>query len=244
METIPYREAVGSFMYLMVGARPDLAGLVRQVSRYLKNPGMAHWRAVQRGLKYLNETRHHGIVLGSSQFNDTAMDDILSAYIDADYGNCLDTKRSVSGFVTFLFGTSPTSWRSSLQKVITLSTTESKYVALASTVQEVLYIRTLLEELGYKPRQGTLVYEDNQSTIKITRNSEHHGRCKHVDIRFFFVQERNEGGYIQLEYCPTDNMAADALTRAIGPQKFSTLCDLMGITTKDEWIKTGRNKRH
>jgi hypothetical protein len=243
MEDIPYREAVGSFMYLMMGTRPDLAGLVRQVSRYLKNPGMAHWRAVLRGLKYLNGTREHGIMLGRSDINKNRMGDILSAYSDADYGNCADTKRSVSGFITYLFGTSPISWRSSLQKLVILSTTEAEYVALASTVQEVLYLRALLEELGYRQTQGTLIYEDNQSTIKVAKNPEHHGRCKHIDIRFFFVQERNQGGYIRLEYCPTDRMVADPLTKAIGPQKFSKLCELMGVTTKNEWKDTEKNKK-
>jgi hypothetical protein len=87
MERIPYREAIGSFKYLMMGTRPDLAGLVRQVSRYLKNPGMAHWRAEQRGLKYLNGTRAYGIVLGRKDISREGMGDILSAYSDADYGN-------------------------------------------------------------------------------------------------------------------------------------------------------------
>lgn len=243
MSPIPYQEAVGSFMYLMMGTRPDLAGLVRQVSRYLKNPGMAHWRAVQRGFKYLNGTQRHGIVLGQLGISTEKMGDVLSAYSDADYGNCLDTKRSVSGFITFLFGTSPISWRSSLQKLVTMSTTEAEFVALASTVQEVLYLRAFLEELGYKQTRGTLIYEDNQSTIKVAKNPEHHGRCKHIDLRFFFVQERHKGGYIRLEYCPTDKMAADSLTKAIGPQKFSKLCELMGLTTMEEWIAIGKNNK-
>jgi hypothetical protein len=171
------------------------------------------------------------------------MGDILSAYSDADYGNCIDTKRSVSAYITYLFGTSPISWRSSLQKLVTLSTTEAEYVALASAVQEVLYLRALLEELRYKQTKSTLIYEDNQSTIKIARNPEHHGRCKHIDLRFFFVQERNEGGYIRLQYCPTDKMAADGLTKAIGPQKFNQLIELMGMCTRIEWVHTGKNKK-
>ena len=116
------------------------------------------------------------------------MDGILTAYSDADYGNCLDTKRSVSAFVTFPFGSSPISWRSSLQKLVTLSTTEAEYVALANTVQEVLYLWAFLQELNYTQSGATLIHEDNQSTIKIARNPEHHSRYKHIDLRFFFVQ--------------------------------------------------------
>jgi hypothetical protein len=204
---------------------------------------MAHWRAVQRGLKYLNGTRTHGIVLGQSGLREKDMESILSAYCDADYRNCADSKRSVSAFVTFLFESSPISRRSSLQKLVTLSTTEAEYVALASAVQEVLYLRSLLEELRFKQTGATVIYEDNQSAIKIARNPEHHGRCKHIDIRFFFIQERNEGGYIRLQYCPTDDMAADALTKAIGPQKFAKLTELLGVCTRDYWMRSGRNKK-
>jgi hypothetical protein len=237
MQQYPYREAVGSFMYLMMGTRPDLCNLVRQVSRYLQNPGLAHWQAIVRGLKYLSGTRNHGIVLGGRAISKLNMQDILSAYSDADFGNCIDTKRSVSGYITYIFSRSPISWRSSLQRLVTLSTTEAEYVALSSTVQEVLYMRSLLRELGYPQVKGTTIHEDNQSTIKIAKNPEHHGRCKHIDLRYFFVQERVQSGDIEVKYCPTDVMIADMLTKSLGPQKFTELRELLGIKSKAEWLR-------
>jgi hypothetical protein len=233
MENVPYREAVGSFMYLMMGTRPDLANFVRQVSRYLKNPGMKHWQYVLRGLKYLCGTKGHGITLGGVNGNDDTMGNALSVFSDADYANCVDTRRSVSGYVTYLFGKSPISWRSSLQKVVTLSTAEAEFVALASAVQETLYLRQLLSELGLEQKEGTVIGEDNQATIKISKNPEHHGRCKHIDVRYFFVQERVQSGHIVLEYCPTDRMPADILTKAMTPEKFCQLRSLLGVKSKD-----------
>ncbi|GMF47781.1 unnamed protein product [Phytophthora fragariaefolia] len=135
IEKFPYRVAVGSFMYLMMGTRPDLANFVRQLSRYLYNPGPHHWNYVVRGLKYLNGTRDYGITLGARDGPNATLAHALSAYSDADYVSNVDTRRSVSGYVTYLFGSSPISWRSSLQKLVTLSTREAEYVALASTVQ-------------------------------------------------------------------------------------------------------------
>ncbi|GMG17823.1 unnamed protein product [Phytophthora fragariaefolia] len=149
MEKFPYREVVGSFMYLMLGTRPDLANFVRQVSRYLHNPGPHHWNYVVRGLKYLNGTRDYGITLDARDVTNATLAHALSAYSDTDYANNVDTRRSVSGYVTYLFGSSPISWWSSLQKLVTLSTTEAAYVALASTVQEVLYLKQVMLELGY-----------------------------------------------------------------------------------------------
>jgi hypothetical protein len=67
MSQVPYREAVGSFMYLMMGTRPDLSNFLREVSQFCSNPGSAHWKAVKRGLKYLRGTKSHGFVLGGRQ---------------------------------------------------------------------------------------------------------------------------------------------------------------------------------
>jgi len=234
MENVPYREAVGSFMYLMMGTRPDLANFVRQASRYLKNPGKSHWNYVLRGLKYLSGTKSYGIKLGAADITPEQMSEMLSAFSDADYGNCMDTKRSVSGYVTYLFGDSPISWRSQLQKVVTLSTAEAEYVALAAAVQEVLYMRQLLSELGFEQSKGIQIGEDNQATIKISKNPEHHGRCKHIDIRYFFVQERVQSGDIDIFYCPTDKMPADILTKGLTPEKFCRLRDLLGVRAKAE----------
>ncbi|OWY90823.1 Retrovirus-related pol Polyprotein, partial [Phytophthora megakarya] len=56
MKSIPYRQAIGSVMYLMVGTRPDIAVYMREVSQFLANPDMEQWKAVIRGLKYLSGT--------------------------------------------------------------------------------------------------------------------------------------------------------------------------------------------
>ncbi|GMF30515.1 unnamed protein product [Phytophthora fragariaefolia] len=100
MEKFPYREAVGSFMYLMMGTRSDLANFVRQVSRYLHNPGPPHWNYVLRGLKYLNGTRDYGITLGARDVTNATLAHALNAYSDTDYANNVDTRRSISGYVT------------------------------------------------------------------------------------------------------------------------------------------------
>ncbi|GMF31028.1 unnamed protein product [Phytophthora lilii] len=100
MNAIPYREAVGSFMYLMMGSRPDLAYFLREASQFLANPGKAHWNAVKRGLKYLNGTRSLGITLGGIRnLEQYESKHYLTAYSDADYANCPDMRRSVGGFI-------------------------------------------------------------------------------------------------------------------------------------------------
>ncbi|GMF42805.1 unnamed protein product [Phytophthora fragariaefolia] len=90
MEKFPYREAVGKLMYLMMGTRPHLANFVRQVSRYLHNPGLHHWNYVVRGLKYLNATRDYGFTLGARDVTYATLAHAWSAYSDADYADKVD----------------------------------------------------------------------------------------------------------------------------------------------------------
>ncbi|GMF49564.1 unnamed protein product [Phytophthora fragariaefolia] len=127
---IPYREAVGSIMYLMVGTRPDMAFYMREVSQFLANPGMEHWKAVVRGLKYLLGTKDCGLLLGGSlDVTPENLADKLTAYSDSDYANCPDTRRSVGGYVTML-ASSPISWLSRKHHTVVLSTTEADCIKI------------------------------------------------------------------------------------------------------------------
>ncbi|KAG2883895.1 hypothetical protein PC117_g25918 [Phytophthora cactorum] len=183
MKDIPYREVVGSLMYLMVGTRPDLAFYMREVSQFLSNPGKEHWNAVVRGLKYLSGTTDQGLLLGGSKSIDNInLADNLTAYTDSDYANCRDTRRSVGGYVT-MTGQSPISWLSRKHHTVVLSTTEAAYIALCHCMQEVISLKLLLKELRFSTTKATVLMEDNQSCIKISSNPELHGRSKHIDIR-------------------------------------------------------------
>ncbi|GMF52857.1 unnamed protein product [Phytophthora fragariaefolia] len=95
----------------MMRTRPDSVNCVRQVSRYLHNPGPHHWNYVVRGFKYLNGTRDYGSTFGARDVTNATLAHALGAYSDADYANNVDSRRSVSGYVTYLFGSSPISWR-------------------------------------------------------------------------------------------------------------------------------------
>ncbi|GMF37336.1 unnamed protein product [Phytophthora lilii] len=195
MNAIPYREAVGSFMYLMMGTRPDLAyflRFLREASQFLANPGKAHWNAVKRGLKYLNGTRSLGITLGGIRnLEQYDSKHYLTAYSDAAYANCPDTRQSVGGFITYMCG-SPISWQSRKHHTVVLSTTEAEYIALCHCMQEVIFLKLLLVELKHESPHAITLFEDNQSCVKLSYNPERHGRSKHIDIRYHFVQEKVE----------------------------------------------------
>ncbi|XP_062089634.1 secreted RxLR effector protein 161-like [Humulus lupulus] len=119
LEFIPYTRIVGSIMYIMVCTRPDICHGVSVVSRFMSKQGQQHWKAVKWILRYLKGTTNTGLVYGSDTSNTGVM-----GYVDSDYAEDLDTRRSQSGYVFMLNGCT-ISWKANLQTIVALSTTEA-----------------------------------------------------------------------------------------------------------------------
>ena len=111
MSKIPYNKVVGSLMYLMTCTQLDIAPAMGKVSRYMSNPRKIHWEVVKWILKYLKGTTDFGLVFDSKLHNAKS----VIGYVDADYGQDLDGKKSTIGYV-FTLGEGCISWRSTLQK--------------------------------------------------------------------------------------------------------------------------------
>ena len=103
-------------MYLMVCTRPDIAQVVSVVSRYLACPRRGHWEAVKWIFRYLK-----GTINAHLEFRGNG---ILTGYVDSDFGGDLDKKRSLTGYV-FTLGGCAISWKSTLQSIVALSSTEA-----------------------------------------------------------------------------------------------------------------------
>eukprot|EP00873_Tetraselmis_striata_P029509 jgi/Tetstr1/449773/TSEL_036837.t1 len=111
------------------------------------------------------------------------------------------------------------SWKSQLHATVALSTAEAEYMALCAAVCEALFLRELLRELCCAQSEATVIFEDNQSCIALTRNPMTHGRSKHIAIKYHFTRERVLSGEVANEYRPTAHMVADALTKPLGRLK-------------------------
>jgi hypothetical protein len=226
--SVPYREAVGALMYAMTGTRPDIAFAVGLVSRYLATPRESHWRAVGQIFKYLRHTVDTVLTFDGSKH-----DLQLRGYSDADWGNDLDTRRSVTGYVFMLAG-GAVSWRSRRQPTVALSTTEAEYMAAAEATTEAVWLRGFLTDLGVAQTGPTPIAEDNQGAIKLSLNDVNHSRTKHIDIRHHFVRERSQAGDIELVACATKDMAADMLTKGVGRRKQTAFRYDMGLRHRAE----------
>ena len=212
-----YREAVGSLFYLVPCTRPDIAYAVSQVSQFSSSPTGAHWEAVKRILSYLKGTSCHGVTFGGIDGTAT-----LQAYSDADYASNLDDRRSTTGVILILNG-GPVLWKSQRQKCVSLSTTESEYVAASAGAKEIVWMRRPLQDLGCAQKQPTELFIDNQSAIKLVRNPEFHQRTKHIDVRFNFIRDLQEAKVINAVYVNTENQLAYLLTKGLDGPRFRKL---------------------
>uniref|UniRef100_A0A2N9GDW0 Reverse transcriptase Ty1/copia-type domain-containing protein n=1 Tax=Fagus sylvatica TaxID=28930 RepID=A0A2N9GDW0_FAGSY len=128
MARVPYANAIGSLMYVMLCTRSDICFAIGLVSRFQSNLGPAHWKAVERILRYLRGTADYMLCYQGKDLR-------LRGYSDADWAGDLDERKSTSGY-TFLLGGGAITWCSKKQSCVALSTMESEYVACSAAVQE------------------------------------------------------------------------------------------------------------
>ena len=220
MRDVPYREAVGALNWVTLATRPDIAFAVSTVARFSANPGMAHWNAVKRVFRYLAGTRDLWLTYGEQRR-------ALVGYADAD-GSMSEDHRAITGYA-YLIDSRAVSWSSKKQEIILLSTTESEYVAATHGIKEGMWLRSLLAEVFEPFTDATTLFSDNQSAIALTRDHQYHARTKHIDVRYHFIRWVVENGTLRLVYCPTADMLADTLTKALPSPKVKHFAECLGL---------------
>lgn len=199
MKSVPYRNE------LML-SRPDICFPVNLLSRYVENPGKPHWGAVKRVLRYLKGTINFGITYGGNN-------DGIVGYSDADWASDLDQRKSTTGYLFTMCG-GGISWNSKKQATVTLSSTESEYMAVVATIQEGIWLNDLYSEMFSSEELKMKIFCDNKGAIQVILNNSYSPRTKHIDIRAKSIREKVEKGNIIIEYKPTNEMPADILTKA------------------------------
>jgi len=188
-----YKHIVGCLMYFLA-TRPDLAYSVCLVDRYMERPIEMNLSTVKRILRYLKGTMNYEVMYkkeGKVR---------LIGWSDLDYvGDTYDMK-STSGYV-FMIGNAAISWSSKKQPIVTLSTTEVEYVAATSCSFKRVWLRKILSHLCEDQREANVVYCDNSSSIKLSKNPVMHGRCKYIDLGFHFLRNLTKDGIIELKHC-------------------------------------------
>jgi hypothetical protein len=226
-----FQEMVGTLMYAAISCRLDIAHAVHALASDMQAPTGRSMLAARRVLRYLAGTKDIGLTFGSLASgnrepsdtrgrNSTLVD--VCAFADADWANSKKDRKSITGWVAKLNG-DPISWASKKQRVVALSTCEAELYAEAAALQEVLWLRDLVGELGLHVHMGSLIYGDNQATIAVSKNGVKADRTKHVDIKYHFVTQTVESGDIRLKWIPTTEQQADIFTKALAAPVFELL---------------------
>jgi hypothetical protein len=214
-----YMEMVGGLLYAAISTRPDIAHAVHVLTKHMQQPLRRHEVAAERVMRYLAGTRQMGLQFGRKGMNSDTRTMVIdiSAYADADWANDPVDRKSVTGWFA-RFNGDVVSWASKKQSLVALSTCEAELYAASAAAQEILWLRGLAGELGFKVASQSALYGDNQSTIKVEEQGVRSERTKHVDVKHHFITECINMGDIDPKWVATTQQVADVLTKGLpGP---------------------------
>ena len=221
MKGVPYRELVGSLLYLARCTRPDIAFAVNALSRFSTSPGRPHWTAAKRVLRYLKGSIDRAVVY------ERGGAPTIHGFSDADWAGRREDRRSTSGFV-FYMANGPVAWNTSTQKSVSLSTHEAETMAASTAASEAIWLNRLLNEIcvGVEFRPVKLGV-DNQATFLAAKNDIVNGKAKHIDIREHFLREKEEQGLILTEKVDGETNPADGFTKPLTRTKHKEFVDVV-----------------
>jgi histone deacetylase 1/2 len=206
-----YRSIVGALQYITL-TRPDISYSVNKVCQFLHAPTTIHWTSVKRILRYLQGTVSLGLRLSKSSSI------LVSAFSDADWAGCPDDRRSTGGFAVF-FGSNLISWSARKQATVSRSSTEAEYKALANATAEVIWIQTLLKELGVPQPRAACLWCDNIGATYLCANPVFHARTKHIEVDYHFVRERVARKLLDIRFIPSGDQLADGFTKSLSTRQ-------------------------
>ena len=211
----PYREMVGSLMYLATVTRPDIAYSVNTCARYLSNPSKTDEIAVKRIIRYIKHTAKLGIEFGTVPVCE------LTAFVDSDWANSKEDRKSTTGYVIFYHG--PISWVSRCQKYVALSSTEAEYIALTEVAKDVMHCLQVLADADIAVTTATVRVDNQSAMVLATSDSTSSRRSKHIDVRYHYIREKVRAGLLRLEFVPSQYNTADILTKPLGLTSLVTM---------------------
>jgi histone deacetylase 1/2 len=206
-----YRSIAGALQYITL-TRPDIAFLVNKVCQFLHAPTTVHWTAVKRILRYLRGTISLGLRLSKSSST------VVSAFSDADWAGCPDDRRSTGGFSVYV-GSNLVSWNARKQATVSRSSTEAEYKSLANATTEVMWVQTLLDELGVSQSKTAVLWCDNIGATYLSANLVFHARTKHIEVDYHFVRKRVAQKLLDIRFISSGDQVADRFTKSLSTRQ-------------------------
>ena len=202
------------------------------MSRFCNNPKESHAIAVKRISRYLHLTRDKGLRFKPDPTKG------LECYVDADWAGSWQDRSSTdpnsaksrTGYIITYAGC-PIVWASKLQTLVALSTTEAEYIALSTSLREVIAVMNLVTELrnlGFNlsidtPKIVCTVFEDNRSCLEIATNHRTRPRTKHLSVRLHHFRYHVVNKTINIQHVASKEQMADIFTKPLPRDQFIKL---------------------
>ena len=232
-----YRKAIGELIWPMTTCRPDLSQAVMKCASASAAPTETHYNAVKSIFRYLASTMKDGIYFWRTQprldlpedelpqINSTPQDlrimgrpteDALNiaGYMDSSWADCPLTRRSTGGHCLRLAG-GPISWKGRLWPTVAQSSTEAEYYQTNDAGKQSLYCRSIMWDLGIPQEAATILYEDNDGATAMANAGKPTSRTRHIDIKFYAIQEWVETDLLVLQRIDTAINMADHFTKPL-----------------------------
>lgn len=220
-----FRTYVAKLLYLSKRVRPECLTSVGFMTTRVHEVDKDDMAKLKRTLGYLSATRHRGIVLRIGEHM------TVRAFIDAAYGVHQSSGKSHTGCAIVLGEGGPVAVKSTKQKIVTKSSTESELVGLSDTASGAIHLRNFVIAQGYETGPAIL-YQDNLSCMALMkRGGPGSERSRHINIRHFWLHERARDGEVAYEHLGTQKMFANALTKPVQGGQF--LVERAGLTNWD-----------
>ncbi|KAF2323364.1 hypothetical protein GH714_034845 [Hevea brasiliensis] len=177
--TFPVKDLGGS-QYVPL-TRPDISFAVNKLCQFMHSPTVAHWQAVKRLLRYLQHAKPYGLCVSK----DSSLE--MQCFTNSDWGGDVNDRRSTSGYAVYL-GRNLISWMAKKQLTIARSSSESEYKTLANATAKIMWIKSLMSELGFQLSQPAVLWCDNIGAIYLSSNPVFYARTKHIELDYHFVR--------------------------------------------------------
>jgi len=219
LDSTEYKSLLMSLMFLATRTRPDILKECTFLASFAVNPGIKAFEKLRRVYSYVRGTINKGIKLSASSYQ-------LRLTTDAAYALHVNGRSHTGVMITFDGEqTSPIYSKSHMQKIVTLSSTESELVALVDGMKRLIPLKGLLDFFGLKNESTpSIVQCDNKSVLHMIANGAgFSGKSRHMRVRWHFVHEMLDEGLIRIVHVPGDDNPTDLLTKPMGGKRFRRL---------------------
>ena len=223
-----YRRLVGKLQWICP-LRPDITFATKECARRLCNPTLEDWTSVTQILRYLVGTTHYVSVLEPA-YRLAEMPKTLDivTFADSDWAGCKLTRKSTSGIVVQLLGTTIL-FASRTQETVALSSGEAELYAVGSTVSEGLFVANFLREVGLCSKTTLTTFTDSTAGKSLASRFGTSRRTRHVDARLLFMQELVERGLLRLKKIAGPENVADLGTKHVTLEVLHKFLERVGL---------------